>query len=34
MSDTETECSDKPVEDKNLDDAMDEDTDATQEDSQ
>ncbi|KAJ6675490.1 SMAD/FHA DOMAIN-CONTAINING PROTEIN [Salix viminalis] len=33
MSDAETECSDKPVEDKNLDDAMDEDNDATQEDS-
>ncbi|KAJ6400441.1 hypothetical protein OIU84_015982 [Salix udensis] len=33
MSDAETECSDKPVEDKNLDDAMDEDNDATEEDS-
>ncbi|KAG5231261.1 trichohyalin [Salix suchowensis] len=33
MSDAETECSDRPVEDKNLDDAMDEDNDATDEDS-
>ncbi|KAJ6679515.1 SMAD/FHA DOMAIN-CONTAINING PROTEIN [Salix purpurea] len=33
ISDAETECSDKPVEDKNLDDAMDEDNDATEEDS-
>ncbi|KAJ6722777.1 SMAD/FHA DOMAIN-CONTAINING PROTEIN [Salix koriyanagi] len=30
MSDAETECSDRPVEDKNLDDAMDEDNDATE----